>query len=1015
SPEASRATLIRRLSLDLTGLPPTPEAIDAFVSDASESAYEKLVDRLLSSEHYGERMAQVWLDAARYADTNGFHHDNIRTIWPYRDWVIKALNDNKPYDTFLVEQIAGDLLPNATEQQQIASAFCRLHNINDEGGALDAEYRVEAVVDRIETISTSVMGLTMTCARCHDHKYDPITQEDYFSLYAFFNSVDERGVYGNDFEQARAYPARLMYRSVELKREMKVKTAELAVAKKQLDSSRPVVAKELTGWEESLRERLKITWAKAETTRAVAKSENKFEKMDDGSFKFLGKTPQFDTHNFTMRTGETGLRLLRFEALPDASFPMGSVGLNASGNAVVSHISAIARSVDDPKQTKKIEFEWVWADYEQQNADHDVHNLLNPDAKGWALAGHTHRSAHTAILLSKMPFGFEGGTEIDVTVEYNSQYATHLVGRPRLSVARTAATIAEEFPTMSSSWFRTGPFKGGKFDELFDKEFGPEKVKNIDLAEKFGKSMWRYEPKLRDGKSFAVSGGESVFYFAKTLRTPVKRTLTLSLGSDDAIKVYVNGTCAFENKALRGVSPDSDKTEIELPPGENVLVIKIINNGGPGGIYCRTIVNESHPSPLLPVAWTPRDSRDSVLQERWLTGWSEKRSPTYARLAKNLDDVERAIIELDKRAVPILVMKEIKPQQAFVLDRGQYDLANKSRPVKRRPPMVLGGQLQEGLPKNRLGFAHWLTKKDHPLTARIHANRFWQTFFGIGIVKTMENFGRQADWPSHPELLDWLALQFVESGWDQKELIRLLVTSATYRQDSVVIGAAKEIDPENRLLAYFPRRRLTGEAIRDQALSVAGLLVNKIGGPSVRPYQPGGLWREVSIGASSNTRVFEAGKGSALYRRSLYTFWKRTSPNPQMTTFDAPSREFCVVNRNTTNTPLQALVLWNDIQFLEAARVFAQRTLSEAKTTGERLTLMFRRATGRKPNEHEASILNETLEAFLERFGKNESDAVSLLTQGSAPLPMKYEAPELASWMMIANTILSLDEVIVRD
>ncbi|MEM9019397.1 MAG: DUF1549 and DUF1553 domain-containing protein, partial [Planctomycetota bacterium] len=847
--------LIRRVSLDLTGLPPTPREIDAFVSDDSADAYEKVVDRLLASPHFGERLAVVWMDASRYADTNGFHHDNIRTAWPWRQWVIESFNQNLPYDEFVVQQIAGDMLPNATDKNRLASGFCRMHNINDEGGAIDQEYRVEAVADRIETIGTVFMAQTFNCARCHDHKYDPISQEDYYALYAYFNSVEEKGVYRNNFEQARAYPARMMYMPEETRGQYEALKSQRDPLALRRDEASPTAE----AWRQAVIDDASVRWVSPRVTEAkAARNGATLTVQEDGSVLASGKNPNQDTFTIKLRTDATDLRVIRLEALRDPSMFEGRLGRAPNGNAVLSHLEVRAVSVADPKQTRSLFFAYAHADHAQQNGDYDIENILRPDNLGWAVEGHGKDGDRRVVLVADESFGFEGGTDLVVTLHFRSEYAKHTLGRVRID---TGTPIAEKLPAFPAAFFE--------------------------------------------------------------LERQVNRL-------------------------------DAEMADIDA-------------NG----------------------------------------------------------------------SVPVLIMRELdQPVPMYILNRGAYDGAIKTRPyrlmnldlklpvapVTRRPPVSIGGgPLPEGEPNNRLGFARWLTQPDHPLTARVHVNRIWQMIFGTGIVKTAEDFGSQADWPSHPGLLDYLAVDFAENGWDQKHLIKRIVMSATYRQAANRNSASEDVDPDNRLLSYFPRRRLTGEFVRDQALFVSGLMVDRVGGPSVRPYQPGDLWNEVAIGGT-NTGRFRRESGEALYRRSLYTFWKKTSPPPQMQLMGAPTREFCIVSRAVTNTPLQALMLWNDEQFLEAARVLAQRTLAE-RTGGEGaddagLTQIFRRCTGRTPDERALVILRDTLAHYRERYGKTETgpaDAANLLKQGQAPLPETYDPSELAAWMMVASMVLSLDETLVRD
>jgi len=1013
APAADRAVLVRRLTLDLTGLPPTPEEIDGFLADDAPGAYERLVDRLLASPRFGERMALVWLDVARYADTNGFHHDNERTAWPYRDWVINAFNDNLPFDQFVIEQLAGDLLDDPTTQQVIASGFCRMHNINDEGGALDAEYRVEAICDRIETISTTFMGLTMACARCHDHKYDPLTQEDYYSLYSFFNSVEERGVYPNNGEQARAYPARLLYESPDLQARAETAQALLAAARDARDAAKPTVDAEQVEWERELRTGLEVKWVDAQLLEATSRAGASMTAQPDGSV-LVGDAAATDSHTFSLRTDGRGLRMLRLEALTDPTLAGGRVGLANNGNAVVTSIRAVAESVVNPEEVIEIDWGWAWADHEQQNGDYDVHNLLRDDALGWALEGHGAKQARNALLVAREPFGFEGGTIVRVTVDYASRYAKHIIGRPRLTVATASAAVLDELPTIASDWWLAQPFTGDDMEFVFNERFGPEEEAALDRAANYGGVGWKHRPDLLDGSAHPFSGEVRAFYLARTLHSPVRRSLELSLGSDDGIKVFLNGEEVHANNVLRGIGVERDRVAVELRAGANTLMLKIVNNGGPGGFYYLADEGDEQRGRYSPGGLIPANARGASLDREFAREWGVTRSPTFATLNEAVEEREQQAAAIEGEKVPVVVMRELeKPRQTYVLDRGRYDLPDKSRPVGRRPPGFLGADLPAGAPKNRLGFARWLVRGDHPLTARVQVNRLWQMLFGAGIVTTIEDFGRQSAWPSHPALLDWLAVWFVDSGWDQKALLRLIVNSATYRQQAVVDPAAAAVDPMNRLLAYHPRTRLPAEVIRDQALFVAGLLVEARGGPSVKPYQPAGLWREVSIGGSSNTQIFRRDDGDALYRRSLYTFWKRTSPSPQMRTFDAPTREFCVVRRNTTNTPLQALVLWNDEQFLEAARVLAQRTLSLGGSPTDRLRQMYRRCTGELPTDGALAVLGHALDGFSERYQADVDDARALLEIGEAPLPDGHDPAELAAWMMVASTLLSLDQTLV--
>ncbi len=878
SKEADRATLVRRLSLDLIGLPPTPEEISDFINDKSPDAYEKLVDRLLGSPHFGERMAIDWLDAARYADTNGFHHDNIRTAWPWRQWVIEAFNSNMPYNQFVIEQLAGDLLPNATQEQILASAFCRMHNINDEGGALDDEYRVIAMNDRIETITAVFMAQTYTCSRCHDHKYDPITMDDYYSTWAYFNSIQEQGVYTNNQTVARAYPPFILWKSKELQAQINAMMPELEQARALRDKGLPKMQEQFEAWQQNLRATAKVEWDKPNPTQATSThNETKAEVQKDQSIKFTGAPADTEDYIVTLETKATGLRVIKLDALTITDRRKTFVGRAENGNAVLTYISAKAVSLADPNQTQDVTFIDAWASHEQAEGDFDVLNALNDDKLGWGLGSANDPTPRTALFVADKPFGFEGGTKLIFTLKQQSEHKQHALAAVRINL----------------------------------------------------------------------------------------------------------GACSDQGvQAIRATFPRNTK-------------------------------DLSHP--LQPIALIPSEILPDGLYDKSVISWREKFAPEQDQAMKSVEAFESKLKELEDQAVPVLVMKELdQPLPAYVLNRGEYTQPITERLRERRPPLYLDVAMPQDAPNNRLGYAMWLTQPEHPLTARVQVNRIWQMIFGTGLVKTAEDFGSQAEWPSHMELLDYLAVSFVESGWDMKALIRQIVTSATYRQQAVTQIASLEIDQPNRLLSYFPRRRLAGELIRDQALYVAGLMNDEIGGPSVKPYQPGDLWSEVSMG-NSNTARFSRDKGQALYRRSMYTFWKRTSPPAQMQTFNAPTREFCVIQRDLTNTPLQALVLWNDEQFLEAARALAQRSLTEVQGDDARLSLIYRRCTGGLADDRVLSVLRETLAYYRDRYGKLPDDATALLAQGEHPLPQTYDPAELASWMMICNAVLSLDETIVRD
>ncbi|HMS15331.1 MAG TPA: DUF1549 domain-containing protein [Planctomycetota bacterium] len=1011
APEADRATLIRRLSLDLLGLPPTPQEVDDFVNAPDSDAYEKLVDRLLASPHYGERMAVFWMDLARYADTNGFHHDNIRTGWPYRDWVIRSFNEDLPYDRFMTLQLAGDLVPNATDDDRIASAFSRMHNMNDEGGALDPEYRVEAIADRIETTSTVFLGLTYACARCHDHKYDPITQEDYYSLAAFFNSVDEMGVYPHNFEQARAYPARLDFVPESLKARLAVSENAVAEANRSMEVAAASARGAFDRMMEARRRELRLEWGFGTFLTATRTSGGPIQILPGGVVRMPPKgAPDRDTISVRLRTDATGLKFLRLQALPDPAYPNGRVGLAPNGNAVLSHVEARVTSLKDPTASHIVDFSHAWADHEQRNGDFDVRNALIDDAAGWALDGHGRAGARTAVFLSDSTFGYAGGSVVDITLKYQSPYPAHLIGRVHLMLGR-GADLLSEFPLVMGDWWQSSAKAARSFDEAFDKAFGPE-----DLREPFERSQahgFRHKPDIVDGVPVGLTGERSAFYFARSLRVTSARQVRAYFGSDDGLRVMLNGQEVLARKVQRGVAPDQDSVVLDLRPGENILIAKVVNDGGPGGFFARFETME--PEGGSPVVFLGDPVEGAANLDAVVDGWLAHISPEYREQLQARRAAEQHLADLSKERVPVPVMREkTEPTPTFVLARGHYEGEDRSRPVGRTVPAFLGTPFPQGAPRNRLGYAAWLALPEHPLFLRVHVNRLWQLLFGTGLVATAENFGVQSEWPSHPGLLDHLAIRFRELGMSHKALLREIVLSAVYRQESRLREDLSAVDPANRLLGSFPRRRLPAEFLRDQALFVSELLDPSMLGPSVRPYQPGGLWREVSIGPNSNTQVFVQGKGADLHRRSLYTFWKRTAPNPQMMIFDAPTREFCVVRRSLTNTPLQALVLWNDVQFLEAARSLAESTLKQDLSDLERIQEISMRCTSVRRSDSELVRTKEALLAWREDFAADRDRALALISIGDTPPSADHPPQEVAAWTMIAHVFLNLDATVVR-
>jgi len=1020
APEADDATLARRLFLDLTGLPPTPQEIDDFQADSRSDAYERLVRRLLHEEPYrsrhAERMATPWLDAARYADTNGIHMDAGRQIWPWRDWILRAYRDNMPFDRFLTEQLAGDLLPDATLEQRVASGFNRNHVMTDEGGAIPEEYLVEYAVDRASTTASVFLGLTMGCARCHEHKFDPISQEEFFGFYAYFNSIEEPGLYSQLSDPNRAFEPFIEVPTADQESKVAAITARLDAARAQLEAPSPLEDAELAEFFEFLPARTGVEWAATRATAAVSTGGATLEIRPDGSVLASGANPERDDHIITLRTDATGLRLLSLEALADASLPGGRVGRSENGNGVLSDVEVEAVSVSDPEQRVPVHFRWAWADVEQDNGDFAVVNSIDSSkSSGWAVDGHRRAGGRIALFLSEEPFGFEGGTDLVVRLRYESPYDRHALGRVRLTAGRLGDAGAKLLPASSAGWFVVGPFPADSPAEAHEKAFGPEFDARVDFEKNygFGNQFWKHDQNLRDGALNRFGQGVAATYVAKRIVAPTARSLEIALGSDDGFRLFLNGSEVSHRRIDRSLEPDQDRVTLALQPGVNTLVLKVVNSGGDSGFFYRAMPPAGELTGILAAGLLAESARSDEVRSRLVQEWKLAFSPSHREKRAALAEDERKLAEVKAGIALTMVMKELPtPRETFVLTRGAYDKPDRARPVTRGVPAVLG-KMPDGAPPNRLGLAKWMIGRDNPLVARVAVNRLWELVFDAGLVRTSDDLGFQGEWPSHPELLDWLAVDLHENGWDQQRLITQIVTSSTYRQSSRVRPELTEIDPDNRLLASYPRRRLGGEQIRDLALFTSGLLVERFGGPSVKPYQPEGLWTEVSM-PQSNTRIYVRGSGADLWRRSLYSFAKRACPPPTMTNFDAPTREFCTIRRVSTNTPLQALTLWNDEQFVEAARVLAERTLRESDSDDERLAALLRRCTGRSPDAAELELLRDGLASFRERFASRPQDAAGLISVGATAAPTDIAAEELAAWTMVSNAVLNLSATVTQ-
>jgi hypothetical protein len=860
-PRASKETLIRRATLDLTGIPPTLAEVDAFLNDSSEEAYAKVVDRLLKSERYGEHMAKYWLDAARYGDTHGLHLDNYREMWPYRDWVVRAFNQNMPFDQFTIEQLAGDLLPDATVDQVVATGFNRCHVTTGEGGSIVEEVYVRNVVDRVVTTGTVFLGMTFDCTRCHDHKYDPFTQRDFYSMFAFFNSIDGAPMDGNKKDHAPVIKV--------LTSDEKSQIAELK--------------QKATDLQDEIRTQLaKYDYSEPETpAKAQLPEPKEFVWIEDsvpeggraqGGWQFVTKPkPVFSGEKSSTRTA-TGRSQHFFD---QAKTPLKIAG----GDIFFCYVY-----IDEKNPTKELMLQF-------NDGSWDHRAFWGDDAIDW-------------------------GTKD------------------------------------SPSRFNKGSL--------------PEKGKWVRLE----------VPVTEVGlKAGAMINGWAFTQFDGTV---------------------------YWDKA--GIVSKADQS----PVYDSLLVWEHVQKASNA---------TSLPAAIKPLVMLEAEKRSDAQQKQLIDYFVEHVCSTsrgiFDPLHKAIAESEKTVADIEKAAATTLVFREkAEPKPSHILNRGEYD--QPLAVVPRAVPSVLP-PLPNDAPANRLGLAQWLTSRQHPLMARVTVNRFWQQFFGTGLVKTSEDFGSQGEPPSHPELLDWLAVQLQEDGWDVQKTLRRIVMSETYQQAATVRGPI-ELDPENRLLSRGPRFRLDAEVLRDQALFVSGLLFEQLGGPSVKPPQPDGLWFAVGYSGSNTVRFTGDTGADKVHRRTLYTFLKRTAPAPQMSIIDAPSREACTVRRERTNTPLQALLLLNDPQYFECARGLADQVLREGGETREsRAAYMLRLCTSRVPESSEVAELVAAI-TDLQAAYANDGEAAAKLVGATAPNGAgSAQVAERAAWTIGANLVLNLDEVLTKN
>jgi hypothetical protein len=1016
STEADKETLLRRVSLDLTGLPPTPSEEAAFLSDTSDSAYEKAVDRLLASPHYGERMAFVWLDAARYSDTNGYQRDTIRTMWPWRDWVINAYNSNMPFDQFAIEQLAGDLLPNATLDQKIATGFNRNHRINGEGGIIPEEYAVEYVVDRVSTTSTAFMGLTMGCARCHDHKFDPFSQKEFYELYAFFDQVPEEGKgreQGNDVPILAVPTPEQTAKQKELGDRVVAQEAALSAPDPRLDAAQ-------AAWEQDLGQKFSaLDWQTVDASSLASKNGATLAKNADGSILASGPNPDQDVYTISF-VANRNLGALKLDVLTDPSLPQTGPGRCPNGNVVVTGIEVEHAPASSPGTASPLKVVEALADYAQPNGNYSVKNVIDADvASGWATGSFDKRENRTAV------FALDGGTQVaagdlvSVKFHFESQYAQHAFGHFRLSQS-ASQDVSKWMKYKLGTWHFVGPFKTGpKTNTILETVLPPEE--GYDPAKTYGDDnlRWTERTDWADGTVIRFDGTDpAAYYLHRTIQVDIPTTVTLSLGSNDAIKMWVDGKERFVNNIGRRAAADQDKVPVFLEAGEHNLLIKIGNYGGESGYYFRVVDDEGQGLlAMMNLLSLPAEQRSPENKQRLQTIYRE-RDPEWIAKKIELANSKKELEVLGKSIVTTMIMEDMPTRRdTYRLIRGVYDKPDKSTALFPSVPASLG-EMDEALPKNRLGFARWLMDPRHPLTARVQVNLFWQMHFGRGLVKTSEDFGTQGMAPTHSELLDWLAVNFIETGWNVKAMQKQMVMSATYRQSSRLSEPALEKDPANLLLSRAPRVRLAAEMIRDQALAASGLLNPAIGGPSVKPYQPADLWSALTFQNMDeyDTNFYVQDTGEKLYRRGLYTFWKRTILPPHMQIFNAAGREMCSMRQENTNTPMQALAVLNEPTFVEAARSLAQRMILEGGSrSADRVRYGFKLLLAHQPNPQKQQILLGALSDYQSHFNQHQEDAKQFLSVGDSKPNDAIPGPELAAYTMLASVMLNMDEAITRE
>jgi mono/diheme cytochrome c family protein len=988
SPEADRATLLRRASLDLRGLPPTPEELDEFLADDSPDAYERLLDQYFASPSYGERWARMWLDLARFADSAGYGSDPLRlNMWRYRDWVIDAFNRNLPYDQFTIEQLAGDLLPDATLDQRIATAFHRNTMTNSEGGTDDEEFRTYAVWDRVDTTLQVWMGLTMGCAKCHNHKYDPITQQEYYRVFAILNQTADR-------DQPDESPV-IEAPDGEYLRKSAAIEAEIAAVRRQIDADTPELRAEFAAWEKSLAKT--DEWTVVLPTAISSLNGTELKLQSDQSLLADGPRPEKETYEIQWTLPTANITALRLETIPDASLPGGGAGRADNGNFVLSGILASVRPANEPARTiagRYVRIERTGAGQFIHLAEVEVFSSGKNVARGGkATQSTTDYGGEAARAIDGNTNGdYYGGNSVTHTAEQDNPWWEVDLGNP-LAIERIVV------------WNRTDNGTGARMTNL--------KVAVLDAERKTVWDQLIAEPP-HPTKELAPTN-ERLWKFAGAYADYSQPEFSVELAVDPAKKPNFGWAVGPRlTEPHHAVFVLAEPVTSDSPV---VMTVRLIHEStqaqGLGRFRLSTTGDAAAarrigiPGDVLQILDAPAETRTAEQSQRLMAYYR-----TIAPSLKGLRD-QWAALEKSRPPLPTVpVLQELEGDQrrkTTIFLRGNF--LSKGPEVEPGFPSAFHSSANSPASPTRLDLARWLVDPENPLTARVAANRFWAQLFGAGLVTTEEDFGAQGELPSHPELLDWLAVEFQRRAWDMKQFLRTIVTSATYRQSAKASLDAAAKDPRNRWLARGPRFRLEAELVRDQALAVSGLLSRKIGGPSVYPYQPAGLWQA----AFNGQRNWTESPGEDKFRRGLYTFWRRTVPYPSMATFDAPSREICAVRRVRTNTPLQAFVTLNDPAYVEISQAFARRVMSEGGSTPEeRAAYALKLVLCRVPEASQIAEVVRLYQSEVEHYRSRPQQAVEMATQPLGLLPAGIDPAVAAAWTVVANMLLNLDAVLTR-